>query len=365
MKFALSFALGLATAGTLVAAQPHNHRHRHAGRHHAGKRAPVPLPDVITVTEFRMDNGGTTLPTSEATAAIHAGYLAFDEVQPSPPASSSTPVASPPSSPPSAPLPSKPVVAAQFYDLPANSSIASSSPITSAPTSSSSFSTAVSSPAPASSSPASSPSSVPSTGQGLDSDFPDGTLDCSQFPSDYGPIALDYLGLGGWSGIQAAGNYANYANGQGTCTEGDFCSYACPAGYQKSQWPTPQPASGQSVGGITCTGGKLKLTNSGLSSKLCIPGNGQVMIQNKIGSVASVCRTDYPGTEGETIPLQTESGQSYQLTCPVAEDYYSWEGGKTSAQYYLNPIGVTSDKACQWDTPGSEMGNYAPVVRWI
>ncbi|KAK5264004.1 Sperm-associated antigen 4 protein, partial [Exophiala xenobiotica] len=41
-----------------------------------------------------------------------------------------------------------------------------------------------------------------SGGSGVDSDFPDGTLDCSTFPSQYGAISLDYLGLAGWSGLQ-------------------------------------------------------------------------------------------------------------------------------------------------------------------
>ena len=75
-----------------------------------------------------------------------------------------------------------------------------------------------------------------------------------------------------------------------------MCSYACPAGYQKSQWPEAQGASAQSVGGLMCgTDGKLHLTNPGLSKKLCIEGTGLVNVQNNLNKNAAICRTDYPG----------------------------------------------------------------------
>ena len=57
-----------------------------------------------------------------------------------------------------------------------------------------------------------------------------------------------------------------------------------------------------------CSGGKLKLTNSALSSKLCIAGVGGVKATNNAGSVVAICRTDYPGTESETIPVELQSG---------------------------------------------------------
>ena len=37
---------------------------------------------------------------------------------------------------------------------------------------------------------------------GLDSEFPDGELDCSHFPSDYGALATDWVTKDSWSGIQ-------------------------------------------------------------------------------------------------------------------------------------------------------------------
>merc|ERR1712098_622834 len=40
---------------------------------------------------------------------------------------------------------------------------------------------------------------------------------------------------------------------------------------------------------------------------------------------------------------------------------YVWQGMATTAQYYINPSGVSVEDGCQWGTPGSNMGNYAPV----
>jgi len=140
-----------------------------------------------------------------------------------------------------------------------------------------------------------------------------------------------------------------------------MCSYACPPGWQKSQWPSEQGSTGQSVGGISCSGGMLHLTNSALSDSLCIQGAGSVQATNNAGSVVSICRTDYPGTESETVPVEIQPGSTEPLTCPDASSYYTWEGLSTSAQYYLNPPGYGSSDACQWGSPGSDIGNYAPI----
>jgi SUN family beta-glucosidase len=210
------------------------------------------------------------------------------------------------------------------------------------------------------------------TSDGVNTPFPDGELDCSTFPSDYGAVPVDWMNLGGWTGIQSPGSdiggFSNImtltkAQFTGACPEGSFCSYACPAGYQKSQWPSTQGATGQSVGGIQCSGGKLRLTNSGLSDKLCMQGAEQVtiLVQNKLSQNVAVCRTDYPGTEGETVPLDTQPGSTSNLTCPDAENYYNWEGGHTSAQYYVNPEGVSVSDACQWGSSANPWGNYAPL----
>jgi hypothetical protein len=139
--------------------------------------------------------------------------------------------------------------------------------------------------------------------QGLTREFPDSEIDCTTFPSEYGPIDVEWAGLGGWSGIQYVtieGNLVTHIDtavpGGDGCKPGAMCSYACPAGYQKSQWPSQQGSTGQSVGGLSCnSNGKLSLTNPDLSKNLCIQGTGAVTVHNKLSNNAAICRTDYPG----------------------------------------------------------------------
>lgn len=200
---------------------------------------------------------------------------------------------------------------------------------------------------------------------GVDREFSDGSVDCSHFPSDFGASPVSYLGLGGWTGVQDGGQgYANGPSGS-SCSAGKFCSYACPEGYHKSQWPTDQGSLGQSVGGLKCgSDNKLHLTNSALSKKLCIRGVGGVSIVNKLGKGVAVCRTDYPGTEGETIPATFDiNAQKYDLTVPDESTYYQHQGLPTSAQYYINPAGYNLDKACVWGNNQSapNLGNWAPL----
>lgn len=221
---------------------------------------------------------------------------------------------------------------------------------------------------------------TPSGGEGVHREFPDGTIACGDFPSQYGAIRVDYLGLGGYIGIQHAtlqgevyGTIRTAIAGE-TCSDGSLCSYACPPGYQKSQWPPQQGSTGESLGGLACRGGKLYLTNRDLSSKLCIPGTGGVHVKSNLDVSVSICRTDYPGTESETVPLDLTPNGHYPLTCPKAESYYFWQGKPTSAQYYVNPAGVGPSKACQWGNAGTDMGNWAPLnigvgekagVKWL
>jgi Beta-glucosidase (SUN family) len=142
----------------------------------------------------------------------------------------------------------------------------------------------------------------------VDVEFPDGQIDCSEFPDAYGAIHIPWMNLGGWTGIQFAEISESMVMGLSTgvvgneCTDGNggsttFCSYACPPGYQKSQWPTTQGNSSMavSVGGLKCENGKLHLTNPDLSTSLCIPGTGKSFVNNKLNGTASICRTDYPG----------------------------------------------------------------------
>ncbi|KAJ5716022.1 uncharacterized protein N7483_013203 [Penicillium malachiteum] len=210
-------------------------------------------------------------------------------------------------------------------------------------------------------------SSVSSGATGIDADFPDGEISCSDFPSDYGAVALDYLGLGGWAGVQyvsivdeLVSDIVTAISGEG-CTDGGMCSYACPAGYQKNQWPSTQGSTGQSVGGLKCEGGKLYLTNTELGNTLCIQGTGNVFVRNELGDDVAICRTDYPGTESETIPLAASAGGTHDLTCPNSATYFQWEGKATSAQYYVNNKGVSTEDGCQWGSSSETMGNWAPM----
>jgi hypothetical protein len=38
-----------------------------------------------------------------------------------------------------------------------------------------------------------------------------------------------------------------------------------------------------------------------------------------------------------------------------------WEGSHTSAQYYVNPAGVSVEDGCQWGSNANPWGNYAPL----
>lgn len=212
----------------------------------------------------------------------------------------------------------------------------------------------------------------PSSGTGLDTKFESGKLPCSEFPSDYGAMQVDYLDIGGWCGVQRTPDYTKAdasisyietaVEGQG-CTPGSFCSYACPPGYQKTQWPKAQGSTLESIGGLYCNSdGKLELTREDHPT-LCSPGVEGIYIQNDLDEVVSTCRTDYPGTEAMTIPTIAKAGQKQPLTNPYSPDYYSWDGKPTTAQYYVNKKGVSVEDACLWnsDENHDERGNWAPV----
>lgn len=363
----------IALLGAAVAvAHEHGHQHLHARVAQEPDKAyeVVAGPTVIVyelngqfITEHDVEEGvrngslvfahGQIVPSAQAapstSAAPSSSWVAPTSAPPPPPSSSAAPTTSsvaPPPPPPSSSAAPQPSTSAAAAPSPSSSPSSSSS---------------------------NSGSSI-SGGSGVDSAFPDGQLSCSHFPSDYGAISLDYLGLGGWTGVQspgsALGGFANIltqtsstcGNG-GCCTEGSFCSYACPAGYQKAQWPSTQGATGQSVGGIQCLNGKLHLTNSALSNQLCIKGASQVNVEvvNNLGKNVAVCRTDYPGTESMTIPVDAQPGSTNPLTCPDSSTYYHWQGGSTSAQYYVNPAGVSVKDGCTWGSNANPWGNFAPL----
>ncbi|OAA68614.1 sun domain containing protein [Niveomyces insectorum RCEF 264] len=210
-----------------------------------------------------------------------------------------------------------------------------------------------------------------SGGSGASSDFPSGQIPCSQFPSAYGAVAVDWVGLDGWASIQTTGSWSPGTlisditePVSGGCVPGSFCSYACAPGQTKTQWPpTSQGATGQSIGGLWCnSNGFLELTNPAFST-LCMAGLGGITVQNQLSDVACVCGTNYPGNEMMNVPLVTEPGQAYPLTNLNAKTAYQWQGKYTSGQFYVNNAGVTVDEACVWTSsqyPDSA-GNWAPV----
>lgn len=369
MKFS---RIALLSAATLAVAQRHNHAHRHKRGSPVDAYEPiattvVPGP-VVTVYQLN----GETISQDDVEEGIKEGkyILVGGQISSVP---SATPVA--PSASSSSAAPTKSASAAQFVEKKPSSSSSVPSSTYVAPTSTSKAA------------PSSKPSSKPSSStydsdsatkydssSSKDGDWPDydGGLDCSSFPSKYGAIDVDWEGLGGWTGVQSVPGFdGNFLAGSisyivsavsgGGCTENSFCSYACPAGYQKSQWPTSQGSTGQSIGGLYCdSNGKLQLSRPDVK-QLCIKGTGGVEVKSKLKKVVSVCRTDYPGLEAETVPLEVKPGKEYPLTCPDGKTYYFWEGKATSAQYYLNPSGFEPKDACCWNKPGSNLGNYSPV----
>jgi SUN family beta-glucosidase len=189
--------------------------------------------------------------------------------------------------------------------------------------------------------------------------FPDGTYDCSTFPSDQqGVVSVDYLGFGGWSGIQYPDD-STAVSGM-TCTEGAYCSYACQPGMSKTQWPSKQPSDGQSRGGLLCQNGKLHMTQPS-AQYLCEWGAQSSYVVNQLSQPVAICRTDYPGTENMVVPTVVGGNETLPLTVVNEDSYYQWEGKLTSAQYYVNKMGGSASSDCLWGTASADYGNWAPV----
>lgn len=346
MKGVLKTALAAAVV-VGVAAQPHNHGHRHL---HAKKHAqsPVEKRDTVivtevvegpTVVEYVLD--GQKVDPAKAEDGISKGlYLVKG---------SSTPTFS---APPPAVTTSKASVdhGGQFFEK----------ATTTTPT------TTTAPPPPPTTSAA--PPALPT---GLDADFPSGKIKCDQgVPTEYGAVNVTWTGTEGWTTLAKFGQWIKgvqidniVSPTSGGCQPGMMCSYACPPGYQKSQWPAEQGIRGQSVGGLWCNDdGFLELTRPD-HPKICEPGAGGVFIKSELPGNAAVCRTDYPGNEGMYIPLETTPGGTFPLTNPESATYYIWEGKTTTAQYYVNNLGVAVEDACTWSSPKypSSAGNWSPT----
>jgi hypothetical protein len=337
-----------------VAAQPHVHGHGHSHRHlHAKKHGDSQVErrgGTVVVTEYvegptvveYVDAKGKKIEDAKAKEGLDKGlYVVMGSTKPSfsaPPVSLSTSL-------------SAPEHGGQFFEK-----------TTSAPAP-----TTTSTPPPKSSATPPPKSKGPT---GLDADFPSGEVSCDKVPTDYGAVEIPWSGTKGWTTLAKFGGWVKGvaidnidSPISGGCEAGMMCSYACPPGYQKTQWPAEQGATGQSVGGLWCNEDNfLELTRPN-ATKLCEPGAGGVYVRNELSSNAAVCRTDYPGNEKMIIPLDTYPGETYPLTNPDSKTYYWWQGAATTAQYYVNDAGVEVEEACTWKSAKfpSSAGNWAPT----
>lgn len=364
MKFSNLALLG---AATLAVAQP-QHAHNHAHKHKRGTVTTTAPGPIVTVYELN----GLDVSWEDVEKGIADGkYILVGEEVASATTTSILSTSSVPSTSTAASTSVAPIVAIEkpVTTSSSSSSSSSSTSVKVTPTSSTTPVAVKTTSTSAAAAATTSASSGTSSGD-TSSEFPSGTIKCSQFPSAYGPVAADWLGLGGWTGIQSTPDYSildtaisyiETAISGSSCTTNSFCSYACPAGTQKSQWPSAQGSTGQSIGGLYCNSkGYLELSNTDEKS-LCISGTGGVQVKSTLSQNALICRTDYPGTESETIALNVAPGATEPLTCPDASTYYQWEGSHTSAQYYINNQGLTEGQACIWGESGSDAGNWAPV----
>jgi len=369
MKFS---QLAVLSAATLVAAHPraHNHiAHHHLARHNGspveGRNAAVVTETAPGPVQTVYELNGVDVPNKDVEEGLRNGRYVV--VGGEAPVATPTPTPTPSPSPSSSTSSSAKSVAIFVEKKPTTSATPTPTP---EPTTSSTVAISIAS---SSSALAAVPTYDSSNGSGdVDLKYPEDGIPCSEFPSKYGAVHNDYLGLGGFIGIQRVPTYemgisksiSDIETGifGEECTTNSFCSYQCPPGYQKSQFPKIQGTTGQSIGGLFCNAeGKLVLSDP-KKQYLCVKGEGGVSVKNELGDKACICRTDYPGTESETVALETYPGQSYPLTSPDALSYY-WAatGGHTSAQYYINDAGAAPKDACTWNKPGSNLGNYSPL----
>lgn len=188
--------------------------------------------------------------------------------------------------------------------------------------------------------------------------FEDGKYKCSEVPTGQGVIAVDWIDdlNGGWTSIMNTNGDTS-----SDCKDGYYCSYACQAGMSKTQWPSEQPSSGISVGGLYCKNGYLYRSNTD-SDYLCAWGSEAADFVSKISKDVAICRTDYPGSENMNVPTLLEAGNSAPVSVVDSSKYFLWKNMKTSTQYYVNNAGVSIEDGCIWGSQGSGVGNWAPVV---
>ncbi|KAI9685805.1 MAG: hypothetical protein M1820_010735 [Bogoriella megaspora] len=383
----LTTATTLLLTASAAVASPHRHLHRHLA-----KRVDDIKYDVVHVMVYELD--GKPISKADVDEGIKNGSLVLapngeiSSVAPAPPAATSPSVqAAPPSSSAAAAAPSISSAAKSYQPAPAPA------PAPAPPSSDNSDKSDKGDKGDTPSVGGSDSDWSNAAGPGIDDDFPDGKIDCSVFPKDYGAKPAPWLNLGDWSGVQIPGSgfvglnkgavtniesqTSGTCKGADCCKGGAFCSYACPADYLKSQWPAGnQGQTGQSVGGLYChpDDNKLYLTNPNLSKKLCIKGatDVNVKVASSLKHDIPICRTDYPGYETMSVPTIAQGGDGSNATTPLAcvsgATYYHWQGASnnanyaTSGQYYVSASKYSVSQACVWGNLPEPTGNYAPII---
>lgn len=372
MKSVIQITLAAGLIAGSAASHAHQHLH-HAKKHQVdqvvGKRDPARVTVyAAAATETVYEMGGKVIDADEAKDGLDEGnYVVIGE---------SKPTYTPP--PPPKTTSTSAELGALFIESKKTTSTTSTTTTTEAAPTTTTEPTTTSSPPPPETTTTAAAATTSSSGSGsggtgLDAKFPSGEIKCSQFPSDYGAVPITWLETGGWSSLQFVPGYSSLSSsiseiiggvaGQ-DCTKGTMCSYACPPGYQKTQWPKAQGSTKQSVGGLYCNSdGYLELTRDGYDT-LCEPGVGGVTAQNDLDEEVLLCRTDYPASESMVIPAAAEPGGSVEVCNPDQTTYYEWDGMPTSAQYYINKKGYSKENACCWtsriDAHGA--GNWSPMI---
>ncbi|KAJ5551666.1 hypothetical protein N7535_000389 [Penicillium sp. DV-2018c] len=168
-----------------------------------------------------------------------------------------------------------------------------------------------------------------------------------QFPTDAGLVAITpHLDNAGWA-----------MSPDEPCKPGNYCPYACPPGEVSMQW---DPKATSYTYPMSMNGG-LYCDEDGNIQKpfpdrdYCQSATGVLKAHNKAGKAVSFCQTVLPGNEAMLIPTLVES--LADLAVPGTSYWCS-----TSAQYYINPPGVTAEEGCVWGSSDKPVGNWSPYT---
>lgn len=168
------------------------------------------------------------------------------------------------------------------------------------------------------------------------------------FPSDKGLVSITPKSLNaGWAMSPDA-----------KCTAGMYCPYACPPGQLMNQWDksaTSYTYPQSQNGGLYCNDDGS--VSAPFDRDYCVDGTGTVKVDNKASKNVAFCQTVLPGDEAMLIPTNVDGGNSQTLAVPD-ENYWA----STSAHYYINSLGISTDDACTWGSSNKAIGNWAPYV---